>query len=96
MKNSQLYVQNGNRATDGCSAPQLIANSGQGGSLLAAIKSQLANCVSFDFCVAFVADSGLQVLIEAFNELRDRGVKGRLLTSTYLNFNSPAAFNKLL
>ena len=96
MKNSQLYVQNENQVTDGCSAPQLIANSGQGGSLLAAIKSQLANCVSFDFCVAFVADSGLQVLIEAFNELRDRGVKGRLLTSTYLNFNSPAAFNKLL
>lgn len=78
-------------------SPKLIANSkATGGTLLAVIKEQLSTCSSFDFCVAFVADGGLQILVEAFQELKRRGIKGRLLTSTYLNFNSPDAFRKLL
>ena len=78
-------------------SPMLIANSkATGGTLLSVIKEQLSTCSSFDFCVAFVADGGLQILVEAFQELRQRGIKGRLLTSTYLNFNSPDAFRKLL
>ncbi len=77
--------------------PHLIANSKTTGeTLLGAIKRCLATCESFDFCVAFIADSGLQVLIDALNEMKRRGVRGRLLTSTYLNFNSPDAFRKLL
>lgn len=78
-------------------SPKLIANSkATGGTLLSVIKEQLSTCSSFDFCVAFVADGGLQILVEAFQELKQRGIKGRLLTSTYLNFNSPDAFRKLL
>lgn len=78
-------------------SPKLIANSkATGGTLLSIMKEQLSTCSSFDFCVAFVADGGLQILVEAFQELKQRGIKGRLLTSTYLNFNSPDAFRKLL
>lgn len=78
-------------------SPKLIANSkATGGTLLSVIKEQLSTCSSFDFCVAFVADGGLQILVEAFQELKQRGIKGRLLTSTYLNFNSPDVFRKLL
>lgn len=78
-------------------SPKLIANSkATGGTLLSVIKGQLSTCGSFDFCVAFVADGGLQILVETFQELKQRGIKGRLLTSTYLNFNSPDAFRKLL
>ncbi|WP_368131172.1 DUF3427 domain-containing protein [Collinsella aerofaciens] len=81
----------------GDDSPKLIANSkATGGTLLSVIKEQLSTCSSFDFCVAFVADGGLQILVEAFQELKQRGIKGRLLTSTYLNFNSPDAFRKLL
>lgn len=77
--------------------PRLIANSkATGGTLLGEIKHRLADCAAFDFCVAFVADGGLQVLVDSFNELEKRGVRGRLLTSTYLSFNSPDAFRKLL
>ena len=77
--------------------PFLIANSiSSGGNLLSALKTQLKKCLSFDFCVAFVADGGLQALVESFEELKARGAHGRLLTSTYLNFNSPDAFRKLL
>ena len=78
-------------------SPKLIANSkATDGTLLSVIKEQLSTCSSFDFCVAFVADGGLQILVKAFQELRQHGIKGRLLTSTYLNFNSPDAFRKLL
>ena len=67
--------------------PRLIANSkATGGTLLGEIKHRLADCAAFDFCVAFVADGGLQVLVDSFNELEKRGVRGRLLTSTYLSF----------
>lgn len=77
--------------------PSLVYNSKQSGSnLLSAMKQQLATCDAFDFCVAFVADSGLQPLVEVLADLRERGVTGRFLTSTYLNFNSPEAFRKLL
>lgn len=64
--------------------------------MLSAIRTQLNNCDSFDFCVAFIGESGLQPLVDVFADLRRRGVYGRLLTSTYLNFNSPATFRKLL
>ena len=81
----------------GDDSPKLIANSkATGGTLLSVIKEHLSTCSSFDFCVAFVADGGLQILVEAFQELKQRGITGRLLTSTYLNFNSPDAFRKLL
>lgn len=79
------------------SKPQLIYNEkSAGGDLLSVVKRQLLSCGAFDFCVAFVADSGLQTLIEVLLELERRGIKGRFLTSTYLNFNSPAALRKLL
>ena len=78
-------------------APRLIANSKRtGGTLLSVLKEQLATCDTFDFCVAFVANGGLQMLVETLSELKRKGVKGRFLTSTYLNFNSPDVLRKLL
>lgn len=77
--------------------PMFVCNSKEAGtSLLSVIERQLATCRAFDFCVAFVADSGLQPLVEVLADLARRGVKGRFLTSTYLNFNSPDVFRKLL
>lgn len=76
---------------------QLVVNeTGTGSNLLSVIKRQMLDCQAFDFCVAFVAESGLQPLVETFSELKKRGIRGRLLTSTYLNFNTPAVFRKLL
>lgn len=77
--------------------PRIIANDkASATNLLSVIKTQLKSCASFDFSVAFISDGGLQALIEVLNELRDKGIPGRFLTSTYLNFNSPAALKKLL
>ena len=56
-------------------SPKLIANSkATGGTLLSVIEEQLATCSSFDFCVAFIADGGLQILVEAFQELKQRDI----------------------
>lgn len=77
--------------------PTIISNNKSLGiDLLTVIRTQLSSCDSFDFCVAFVGESGLQPLVDIFADLKRRGVRGRLLTSTYLNFNSPATFRKLL
>ena len=77
--------------------PRLIANDkSTGTNLLAVLKHQLSQCKSFDICVAFVANSGLQPLVEVLSELKRRNIRGRFLTSTYLAFNSPDAYGKLL
>lgn len=77
--------------------PQLIANDKSTGTdLLSVIKKQLSVCDRFDFCVAFVAESGLQPLVEILHELDDNEIQGRFLTSSYLSFNSPDAYRKLL
>lgn len=87
----------GSSEADGRFFPCLIANDkSTGTNLLSVVKKQLSDCESFDICVAFVADSGLQPLVEALSELRRRGTRGRFLTSTYLSFNSPDAYRKLL
>lgn len=65
-------------------------------SVLSVMKRELRRCKSFWFSVAFVTDHGLVVLKEVFDDLRSRGIKGRILTSTYLGFNSPKAFKELL
>lgn len=91
------YVSDTRFSSDDSDRPKLIANEkSTGTNLLSVIKEQFSTCRSFDFCVAFIADSGLQPLVEVLNDLQQRGIKGRFLTSTYLNFNSPTALSKLL
>ena len=64
--------------------------------MLSVIKGEFLDCVSFDLSVAFITASGIQVLAEILSQLRQRGIKGRILTSTYLCFNDPDALRKLL
>ena len=78
-------------------APRILANDGGAcANVLAALKSELADCTSFAFSVAFITASGMQVLAAVLSDLRDRGIPGRVLTSTYQNFNNPDALRKLL
>lgn len=64
--------------------------------MLSVIKGEFLDCVSFDLSVAFITASGIQVLAEILSQLRQRGIKGRILASTYLCFNDPDALRKLL
>lgn len=63
--------------------------------VLTVIEDELARCTSFDISVAFVTMSGIEPLLPIFEELRERGVPGRVLTTDYLGFSDPAAMRKL-
>lgn len=81
------------------SRPRFITNSKRAGdNLLSVLRQQFADLGqndTFDFCVAFVSEGGLTCLVQMLSELKARCIKGRLLTSTYLNFNSPDVYRKL-
>lgn len=78
-------------------APKIVSNrQDDRANVLSAIKAELSSCKTFDFSVAFVSSRGIQVLIQILQELKERGIKGRILTSTFNNFNQPSALRKLL
>lgn len=73
---------------------KLIVNS-EKGNLLNELKRCLSECERFYFSVAFINFSGLQLLLDSFKEVEDKGVKGKILTSTYLNFTEPKALERI-
>lgn len=71
--------------------PQVVVNDGDG-SVLRAIRTELARCSSFTFSVAFVSPAAIALLKQDFVDFAG---EGRIVTSDYLGFNSPAAFEEL-
>lgn len=69
---------------------RLIVNSNNGNLLNELIKS-LNECESFYFSVAFINFSGLQLLLDSLKEAEYREIKGKIITSTYLNFTEVKA-----
>ena len=55
-------------------------------SFLNKIKNNLKKCNSFSFSVSFIKKAGLVLLEREIEEALERGVKGRIITSTYQNF----------
>lgn len=78
-----------NADPDECYAPRILSNTESSGNVLSVLKSELRTCASFDFSVAFITAGGIQVLTKILADLQARGIRGRILTSTYLNFNEP-------
>jgi superfamily II DNA or RNA helicase/HKD family nuclease len=77
--------------------PQLLVNNHQENvTVLQSLLEELEVCQSFIFSVAFITESGLATLKTVLYDLAQRGIKGRILTSTFLQFNSPKAFRELL
>lgn len=73
---------------------RLIVNSNNGNLLNELIKS-LNECESFYFSVAFINFSGLQLLLDSLKEAEYREIKGKIITSTYLNFTEVKALEKI-
>lgn len=73
---------------------KLIVNSKEE-KLLDTLKECLLECEKFYFSVAFINFSGLQLLLDTFKELEEKGVRGEIITSTYLNFTEPKALEKI-
>lgn len=60
------------------------------------LKENLMNCEEFAFSVAFITKSGLSLLKMALREAKKRhpNLKGRIITSNYLDFTDPDALKE--
>ncbi len=77
--------------------PKLLVNNTKNNeNVLSSLLEELDNCKSFIFSVAFITESGLATLKSHFLDLKNKGVKGRILTSTFLQFNQPKVFRELM
>jgi superfamily II DNA or RNA helicase/HKD family nuclease len=72
--------------------PRLIVNN-DSGTMLRALRDELRHASSFAFSVAFVTPRAIALLKQ---ELVDFEGQGLIVTSNYLGFNSPLAFEELL
>ena len=68
---------------------------GEGRNVLSAIEDGLRKCNEFLISVAFITAEGLLTLKPILKELEDKGIRGRILTTDYLGFNSPQVLDDL-
>ncbi len=77
--------------------PELLVNQkNPPKKVLSTILHELEYCNQFFISVAFVTTSGVATIINKLKELEDRGIKGEILVSQYLNFTQPEALKRLL
>lgn len=77
--------------------PELLVNQkNPPKKILSSILHELENCNQFFISVAFVTTSGVATVINKLKELEDRGIKGQILVSQYLNFTQPEALKRLI
>jgi superfamily II DNA or RNA helicase len=74
----------------------LVNNTEKSENVLNSLLEELENSESFLFSVAFITESGLATLKSHFLDLDRKGIKGRILTSTFLSFNQPKVFKELM
>lgn len=72
----------------------LILNN-QESTVFSVLKSSLESCKRFYFNVAFINFSGLQLFLKLLSDLEEKGIEGKVITSTYLNFSDPKALKRL-
>ncbi len=59
------------------------------------LKDKFSSCLEFKICVSFIRVSGVQLLVDILKELNKRNIKGKILTSTYMNVTQPDALEML-
>ncbi|MCQ2971337.1 MAG: DEAD/DEAH box helicase [archaeon] len=74
--------------------PKLLHN-GKETKVINSIRDELQNCDEFIISSAFITLSGLTPLLEEFRNLEQKNIKGKILTTDYLNFTEPKALRKL-
>lgn len=76
--------------------PSLLYNDAkQGQKVYLALEQELETCQSFSFSIAFITQSGLQLLKPVLRKLEQRNIPGRILTTDYLCFTQPKALDEL-
>ena len=75
---------------------ELIYNDPDNGiKVISSIENELKRCDSFVFSVAFITRGGLLSILQTLCNRR-KTIKGRILTTDYLNFSEPSALKTLL
>jgi superfamily II DNA or RNA helicase len=76
--------------------PQLLVNDNKSGKkVLTTLDRELKFCDEFWFSVAFITTSGIAAIISKLVELERKGIRGKILTSQYLNFTQPEALRRI-
>lgn len=76
--------------------PQFVSNNyAEGKKVLTSLEDELKTCDAFFFSVAFITRSGIEPLLQIFQELEKKGVPGKIITTDYLNFTEPKALKTL-
>ncbi|MDO4501364.1 MAG: DUF3427 domain-containing protein [Erysipelotrichaceae bacterium] len=85
--NSELFKNN---------SPKLVCNNYLKQSRVRGeLISNFEKCDRFALSVAFLNDSGIRAINQTLLDIKEKGTPGRIVTSTYLGFNSPKTFRIL-
>ena len=74
--------------------PKLLYNS-KNSKVINSIRDELKDCDEFIISSAFITLGGITPLLEEFKNLEKNNIKGKILTTDYLNFTEPKALRKL-
>ena len=74
--------------------PKLLYNNEET-KVINSIKDELRNCDEFIISSAFITMGGITPLLADFEYLENHNIKGKILTTDYLNFTDPKALRKL-
>ena len=74
--------------------PKLLYNDNRT-KVINSIRDELRGCDEFIISAAFITMGGITPLLEEFRYLENNNIKGKILTTDYLNFTEPKALRKL-
>lgn len=74
--------------------PKLLYNDNRT-KVINSIRDELRSCDEFIISAAFITMGGITPLLEEFRYLENNNIKGKILTTDYLNFTEPKALRKL-
>lgn len=76
--------------------PQFVYNDyKEGKKVFSAIETELENCDEFIFSVAFINKGGIAPFLQILKELKEKGTKGKVLTTDYQHFTDPSALEMI-
>ena len=92
---SAAYI-NGSVAANLAYKPAFVSNNPEEGKkLISSVEDELLRCDQFQISVAFITMGGVTPLLQTLKGLEEKGIKGQILTTNYLNFSEPRALEKL-
>lgn len=89
------FIDQSHNKADTFKPKLLVNNLTENENVLTSLLEELSDCQDFFFSVAFITESGLATLKSHLWDLKLKGIKGRILTSTFLQFNQPKVFREL-